>query len=103
MSAQPATHRLASHAGAVKELRRLIESARLTHTDCLEKPDLQRRARDAQQALATARRDDVKWVTCPLCQEQFAARSEEDCTAHMTACAAFAAKHGPGGTEPASS
>ena len=88
---------------SIKELRKLIESARLTHTDCLEKSDLQKRAREAQQVLAAAPRDDVKWVTCPLCQKQFAARSEEECTAHMVECAAFAAKHGPGGTEPAGS
>ena len=27
--------------------------------------------------------------------------TEEECMAHMAQCSAFAAKHGPGGTEPA--
>ena len=39
--------------------------------------------------------EEVRFVTCPLCRVEIAAKSEAECMEHMQTCAAFAAK--PGG------
>jgi len=37
---------------------------------------------------------EVRTVCCPLCQQTFTARSEEECINHMTNCNGFEQKHG---------
>ena len=45
-------------------------------------------------AAAAERGEEVRFVTCPLCRVEIAAKSEAECMEHMQTCAAFAAKHG---------
>ena len=85
---------------SLKALKELIVSAGLSHADCLEKSELVARAREAQRVRAERARE-VRWVTCPLCSKQFAAATEEECTAHMAECTGFAARHGGVGSDPA--
>jgi len=58
----------------------------------LEDGSRQRAAADARAAVASG--EEVRFVTCPLCRVEIAAKSEAECMEHMQTCAAFAAKHG---------
>mmetsp|Transcript_90263 Transcript_90263/g.229530 ORF Transcript_90263/g.229530 Transcript_90263/m.229530 type:complete len:124 (+) Transcript_90263:103-474(+) len=81
---------------SVGQLKKLIADAGLTvPAGVLEKSELQACARDAQVALVAQRTGsgEVRWVTCQFCEKEFAAASEEECTAHMATCSAFAEQH----------
>ena len=58
----------------------------------LEGDSRERAAADARAAVASG--EEVRFVTCPLCRVEIAAKSEAECMEHMQTCAAFAAKHG---------
>lgn len=50
----------------------------------------------SEAAPATSEPDgaEPRFVQCPLCQQKFLAKSEDDCTNHFAACMAFAERHG---------